>query len=161
MNTDKDLPQRMREARAQAHFSRERLAQACGVSRQAIYDYERGVFRPKYEVAKRIAEVLKVDFEYLYYGKTREGDAAALTYKDILSHYLGLVESRLFSEEYVEESGRKQLILRTEDPDLLSFLSQLRNILSIRSSLNKETVSLVIQELLDAYADRRIPSSED
>lgn len=147
MVIDFDFAQRLTDARKKANLSQTQLAKACNISRQAIYDYEKGKFLPKYETAKRLAEALAIDVNFLYYGRL----PAELTYKDLLTQYLGIMESHLFTEEISGRENKKKVTLTTEDPDFIRFLCELKNILSIQGVLNRNTANKVIQELLNSY----------
>lgn len=56
----------MRERREELHISRADLAEALGVSRSAIGNYETGISFPKEDVMLRLFDCLQVDPNYLY-----------------------------------------------------------------------------------------------
>jgi len=51
----------LREARLKAKYTQQRLADALGVTRQAVSEWERGLSVPDINMAKRIAQELKTD----------------------------------------------------------------------------------------------------
>ncbi|NRB65492.1 MAG: helix-turn-helix transcriptional regulator [Saprospiraceae bacterium] len=59
------LGQKIVRLRKQKKLSQAEVAQAVGVSRDAISKYERGDIVPSVETAKKIAEVLDVSLDYL------------------------------------------------------------------------------------------------
>lgn len=59
------LGQKIVRLRKQKKLSQAEVAQAVGVSRDAISKYERGDIVPSVENAKKIAEVLDVSLDYL------------------------------------------------------------------------------------------------
>lgn len=62
------IPIRLREARKMCGFSLDQLVKAANlrVTRQSIYNYERGVMQPKLEIVKALAETLGVSESYFY-----------------------------------------------------------------------------------------------
>ena len=51
----------LREARLKAGYTQQMLADALGVTRQAVSEWERGLSVPNVYMAKRIAQELKTD----------------------------------------------------------------------------------------------------
>ena len=72
--------ERMRARREELKISRTELAEALGVSRSAIGNYETGVSFPKEETLLRLFDCLQVDPNYLYRDSYRERGF-------VLSHY--------------------------------------------------------------------------
>jgi transcriptional regulator with XRE-family HTH domain len=62
--------------REQKHMSQKELADALGVQPTSISRYERGVRKLSVEKAKRIAEILGVDWTCLYNEADIEGDTS-------------------------------------------------------------------------------------
>ena len=62
------IPIRLREARKMCGYSLDQLVKAAylRVTRQSIYNYERGVMQPKHEMVKALAETLGVSESYFY-----------------------------------------------------------------------------------------------
>ena len=58
--------EQLRRRREELGISRAELAEALGVSRSAIGNYETGVSAPKEEVLLRLFDALRVDPNYLY-----------------------------------------------------------------------------------------------
>lgn len=60
------MPFDLRAVREAAGLTQEQLAEAIGVTRQAVGNYETGVHKPSVEVAKAIGQVLNFDWTKLY-----------------------------------------------------------------------------------------------
>jgi len=79
---------RLREARKMCGYSLDQLVKAANlrVTRQSIYNYERGVMQPKLEIVKVLAETLDVSESY-FYGESTKIDMPMLrsTGDDLLS----------------------------------------------------------------------------
>lgn len=79
---------RLREARKMCGYSLDQLVKAANlrVTRQSIYNYERGVMQPKPEIVKVLAETLDVSESY-FYGESTKIDMPMLrsTGDDLLS----------------------------------------------------------------------------
>lgn len=82
------IPIRLREARKMCGYSLDQLVKAANlrVTRQSIYNYERGVMQPKLEIVKALAETLGVSESY-FYGESTKIDMPMLrsTGDDLLS----------------------------------------------------------------------------
>jgi len=66
----------LREARLKAKYTQQRLADALGVTRQAVSEWERGLSVPDVNMGKRIAKVLKTDVNQIEFPVRRKGVAA-------------------------------------------------------------------------------------
>lgn len=66
------LRNRLRELRARHDLTQEQLAQAVGVTRQTILAIEKGNYSPSVVLALRIAQVLRVPVEEVFW--LEEGD---------------------------------------------------------------------------------------
>lgn len=79
---------RLREARKMCGYSLDQLVKAANlrVTRQSLYNYERGVMQPKLEIVKALAETLDVSESY-FYGESTKIDMPMLrsTGDDLLS----------------------------------------------------------------------------
>lgn len=79
---------RLREALKMCGYSLDQLVKAANlrVTRQSIYNYERGVMQPKLEIVKVLAETLDVSESY-FYGESTKIDMPMLrsTGDDLLS----------------------------------------------------------------------------
>jgi transcriptional regulator with XRE-family HTH domain len=62
MNT---LAEKLKSLREQRGMSMRDLADKCGTSKSAIFLYEQGKRKPKYEVLEALADVFNVDMAYL------------------------------------------------------------------------------------------------
>ena len=60
-----NLPDRIKEARENSGFTQQKLAEAVGVTKTAIYYYEKGRKIPSADVLKNIALALNVSADYL------------------------------------------------------------------------------------------------
>ena len=68
----------LREARLKAGYTQQMLADALGVTRQAVSEWERGLSVPNVYMAKRIAQELKTDVNEIEFpGRLRRGGVAA------------------------------------------------------------------------------------
>ena len=63
--------EQLRKRREELGMSRDALAEALGVSRSAIGNYETGVSVPKEDVLLRMFDALRIDPNYLYQGSFR------------------------------------------------------------------------------------------
>lgn len=79
---------RLQEALKMCGYSLDQLVKAANlrVTRQSIYNYERGVMQPKLEIVKVLAETLDVSESY-FYGESTKIDMPMLrsTGDDLLS----------------------------------------------------------------------------
>ena len=57
---------RLRQAREQAGFTQQDLAEKLGITKSAVGNYENGVSSPKWDVLLRIFDVLPIDPGFLY-----------------------------------------------------------------------------------------------
>ena len=57
---------RLRQAREQAGFTQQDLAEKLGITKSAVGNYENGVSSPKWAVLLRIFDVLQVEPNFLY-----------------------------------------------------------------------------------------------
>lgn len=57
---------RLRQAREQAGFTQQDLAEKLGITKSAVGNYENGVSSPKWDVLLRIFDVLQVEPNFLY-----------------------------------------------------------------------------------------------
>lgn len=82
------IPIRLREARKMCGYSLDQLVKVANlrVTRQSIYNYERGVMQPKPDMVKAFAETLGVSESY-FYGESTKSDMPMLrsTGDDLLS----------------------------------------------------------------------------
>lgn len=82
------IPIRLREARKMCGYSLDQLVKVANlrVTRQSIYNYERGVMQPKPDMVKAFAETLGVSESY-FYGESTKIDMPMLrsTGDDLLS----------------------------------------------------------------------------
>ena len=60
--------------RLQRGFSQAELAKLVGVDQAAIARYELGIYKPKFDVATRLAKIFDVTVEELYGGQTEENE---------------------------------------------------------------------------------------
>lgn len=56
----------MKKLRKNVGLTQKELADAVGCSRTSIVNIENGTYIPRYPLLKKIADVLKVDSDYLY-----------------------------------------------------------------------------------------------
>ncbi len=84
--------EQLRRRREELGLSRDQLAQALGVSRSAVGNYETGVSTPKEEVLLRLFDALQVDPNYLYRGAYRSAGSISDEEWSLLQKYreLGL-----------------------------------------------------------------------
>lgn len=140
---------RLRLARKAKKLTQEKLAKACGISRQTIYEYEKGLYIPKLDNAGKLAKVLDVTLDYLCYGKDRDPiyieKPYLLTYKDLMRSYLHLLSSNLFTIS----NDFDNLTITTTEKTFIKTYMQVDNINSIRGSLSKETYEAAISDILN------------
>ena len=163
MKKDIEFGKRLLELRKKATLSQDDLGKLVGVTRQSIINYERGVSKPKFKVAIKIAQVLNVSINYLYLGELEATPNVIKTYKDIILNYFSLMDSQIFEDEIITtKNGKSQkLTLTTEDPDFINFMSQLKSILSTQQSLSKSTLNFVIAELLESFEIAVLPKDKN
>ncbi len=65
-----NIGQYIRTIRENKQWTQEELADKLHVTRQTISNYEKGRSKPDVEMIKRIASVLEVDVQYLFYGES-------------------------------------------------------------------------------------------
>lgn len=154
MNQRNDtIAQRLRLARKTKKLTQEELAEKCGISRQTIYEYERGEYIPKLDNAGKLCRALGIDLEYLCFGYTKEKDASyLLTYKDLMRSYLLLQDSYLFTSTIKDiENGEKEMTIRTTDPYFIKVCTQIDSIRAASDSLNRETYDNAINDILSSF----------
>lgn len=66
MKTTLSLTNRVRNVRKEQHLSQEQLAQLAGVSRQTIWEIERGEGNPSVRVALQLCRALQKPLEELF-----------------------------------------------------------------------------------------------
>lgn len=69
---DNILGEKVYKQRTKKGLSQEELGKRIGVSHVMISNYEKGIKSPKLEVLKKIADVLEVDFNYLFLNNPKE-----------------------------------------------------------------------------------------
>lgn len=60
---------RLKETRKSKRIKQKELARKCNISRQVLYEYEKGIYYPNVIIAYRLANELGVSVEYLVTGK--------------------------------------------------------------------------------------------
>ncbi len=65
-----DFADNLRVLRLKKQFTQKELAELVGVAQPAIADYESGKYKPKFDVATRLAKIFDVTVETLYSGQT-------------------------------------------------------------------------------------------
>lgn len=147
-NANDIIANRLRRTRKAKKLTQEELAKACDISRQTIYEYEKGLYVPKLDNAGKLANVLGVSLDYLCYGKEQEPiyleKPYLMTYKDLMRSFLHLIKSNIFETEYIDGS----LNLSTTEKDFMAIYAQIENLNAIRDSLSKETYEAVISDIL-------------
>ena len=103
MSNPAEMGSRIREVRRERGWTQDQLANAVGVSRSAVAQWETGRAGQVTTHLTRIAEVLEVGVEYLMYGDEKRVPAVAR-----LGDELALL--RLYRECTAED---RQLLLRT------------------------------------------------
>jgi len=103
MSNPTDMGIRIREVRRERGWTQDRLANAVGVSRSAVAQWETGRAGQVTTNLTRVAEMLEVGVEYLMYGDDKRPPAEAR-----LGDELALL--RLYRECSAED---RQLLLRT------------------------------------------------
>lgn len=147
-----DFGNRLVNARRNKNLTQEQLSQMIDVSRQAIYDYEKGKYYPRIDNAAKLAKVLEVDLYYLCFGEMkRDTFNYGMTYKDVMSFLISIQESDLFTKKIVTEGKSKKLVLTSSDDYLLALEEQIKSVLNIKGSLNKETYQRSLEEVLRSY----------
>src|SRR6266567_4720902 len=103
MNNPTQMGLRIRDVRRERSWTQEQLANAVGVSRSAVTQWETGRAGQVTTNLTRIAEVLEVGVEYLMYGDNKRGPV-----EPRMGDELALL--RLYRECSAED---RQLLLRT------------------------------------------------
>ena len=67
--TNNTIAYRLRQARKAKKLTQDELAELCGISRQTIFEYEKGIYYPNVIIAYKLANELGVSVEYLVTGK--------------------------------------------------------------------------------------------
>ena len=65
MNVKEQLAKRIKETRKLRELTQTKLGKLCGFTNQYIFFVEKGTFSPSVHRVKKIADVLKVDIDYL------------------------------------------------------------------------------------------------
>lgn len=147
-----DFGTRLFNARRNKNLTQEQLSQMIDVSRQAIYDYEKGKYYPRIDNAAKLAKILDVDLYYLCFGEIKRNNFDyELTYKDVMSFLISLKDTNLFSKKIVDDGKRKKLVITSSDDYLISLEEQIKSVLNIKGSLNKETYQRSLEEVLNSY----------
>ena len=72
------FPEKLREARREAHMSQTQLAEIAGVTQRSLTNYERGVAIPRASVIRKMAGALNVTEEYLTNDQVDDPNAGRL-----------------------------------------------------------------------------------
>lgn len=144
--------QRLLDARKRKNLTQEQLSKLSGVSRQAIYEYEKGKYVPRIDKVSKMAKALDIDLYYLCFGEYRASHVDyQTTYKEVMNFLLSVQEAELFNISIKTFNKQKILIASSTDNYMISLSEQISNIQSLRSSLNLETFNKSLQEILDSY----------
>lgn len=141
---------RLYTARKSKHLTQQQLSDLCGISRQAIYEYEKGFYAPKLDSAGKLAKVLEVSLDYLCFGVSYNIPLArdyVTTYKDLMKSFMHLQKTLLFT---VSSDG-EYLIIKTKDENFLKLYSQIENINAISDSLLPNTYTNAIDDVLNKF----------
>lgn len=141
---------RLYTARKSKHLTQQELADLCGVSRQAIYEYEKGFYAPKLDSAGKLSKVLEVSLDYLCFGVTYNIPLTrnyVLTYKDLMKSFIHLKNTALFNDSLENNT----LILKTNDENFIKLYNQIENINAISDSLLPNTYTNAIDDLLNKF----------
>lgn len=55
----------LKQLRAERGMSQQEVADRLGLNKQAVSQYERGVRKPNFEIAEKLADIFNVDLNYL------------------------------------------------------------------------------------------------
>ena len=137
---------RLYKARKDKHLTQHELANLCEVSRQTIYEYEKGIYIPKLDNAGKLAQVLGVTLDYLCYGEKKivvHSETFDQTYKELMKSYLHIKES-IETESYIENDKLHILI---SDSNFIKLYSHIDNIYKLADSISKETYQAALNDL--------------
>ena len=100
---------RLRQAREQAGFTQQSLANQLGVTKNSISNYENGVSSPKWEILLEIFDILHVDPNFLYQDDFAVDDFA-------VTRPLSDAQKKLLDNfDQLNEEGQTKVIEYTED----------------------------------------------
>lgn len=65
VKTTMEFCQILKQLRAERGMSQQEVADRLGLNKQAVSQYERGVRKPNFEIAEKLADIFNVDLNYL------------------------------------------------------------------------------------------------
>lgn len=148
--TENTIAYRLYKARKDKHLTQYQLAALCSISRQTIYEYEKGLYIPKLDNAGKLAEVLGVSLDYLCFGEKKvviHSETFSHTYKELMKSYIHIKDS-LNTSSYIENN---KLHIIVEDPDFIKLYTHIENIYTIADSISEETYKSAINDLFKTF----------
>ena len=139
---------RLKEAREAKHFKQNELSLKCGLSKNAVSNYEAGRSFPNIETLYKIFDLLDVDPNYLFQDEIEIKDKEiVLSLKDkiLLKKYNNLNKlGQSKADEYIDDLSGNPLYCQTYSFNVAAFGGA-----SKTGELTKETVNQLVDELED------------
>ncbi len=133
-----EIGDRIKYYRNKLKISQEELANKCGLSRNAIYNYEKGKRRPDFLVLDDIAQALECNLIDLVGLQNEDHKTSSNNYS--LEHYLGTLGYEIIAEE---ENG--YLILKAAEGQYEITMDDLNELTSSTESFIRFKISEIIK----------------
>ncbi len=141
---------RLYKARKDKHLTQNKLAELCEISRQTIYEYEKGLYIPKLDNAGKLSSVLGIGLDYLCFGEQKlivHSETYSNTYKEIMKSYLHIKDS-LNTESYIEDD---KLHIIINDKDFIKLYSHIENVYKLIGSISEDTYKAALEDLYKTF----------
>lgn len=144
--TNNTIAYRLRQARKAKKLTQDELAELCGISRQTIFEYEKGIYIPKLDNAGKLSLALGISLDYICFGIPSDSNYSQ-TYKNLMTSFLHLCNAKIFDIKVSDNL----ISISTTDPNFISFYIKLNNVFSLEDSLTVETYNKSLNDLLSSF----------
>ena len=144
--TNNTIAYRLRQARKAKKLTQDELAELCGISRQTIFEYEKGIYIPKLDNAGKLSLALGISLDYICFGIPSDSNYSQ-TYKNLMTSFLHLCNAKIFDIKFSDNL----ISISTTDPNFISFYIKLNNVFSLEDSLTVETYNKALNDLLSSF----------
>ena len=144
--TNNTIAYRLRQARKAKKLTQDELAELCGISRQTIFEYEKGIYIPKLDNAGKLSLALGISLDYICFGIPSDSNYSQ-TYKNLMTSFLHLCNTKIFDIKVSDNL----ISISTTDPNFISFYIKLNNVFSLEDSLTVETYNKALNDLLSSF----------
>ena len=144
--TNTTIAYRLRQARKAKKLTQDELGELCGISRQTIFEYEKGIYVPKLDNAGKLSIALGISLDYICFGISSDSNYTQ-TYKNLMTSFMHLCNSKIFDVKMSDNS----ISISTSDANFISFYVKLNNVFSLEESLTIDTYNKALNDLLSSF----------